>query len=82
MSERKGDRMVEYKIKNTFNPVALEDLKLEGKIARLNDTFFNERVLSDYAKNIIYKETEEAFEKSVMTLRPSAIGRVNFGANG
>lgn len=70
MSVRKGDRMVEYKIKNTFNPVALEDLKLEGKIARLNDTFFNERVLSDYAKNTIYKETEEAFEKKRDDLTP------------
>ncbi len=54
--------MIKYKISDSFIPVNLENLKLEGKIAQLNDVFFNERVLSDYAKNTVYKETEDAFK--------------------
>ncbi len=62
--------MIKYKISDSFIPVNLENLKLEGKIAQLNDVFFNERVLSDYAKNTVYKETEEAFEAKRDDLTP------------
>ncbi len=57
--------MIQYKIKDTFNPVALENLRLEGKIARLTDIFFEERILSDFAKNTVYKECEDAFRNQV-----------------
>ncbi len=57
--------MIQYKIKDTFNPVALENLRLEGKIARLTDIFFEERILSDFAKNTVYKECEDAFKNQV-----------------
>lgn len=61
---------MEYKIKDIYSPLNLEDFALKGKIAKLNDIFFYERAQSDYAKEVIYKETEEAFEAKRDDLTP------------
>ena len=57
--------MVEYKIKDLFTSVPLADVQLDGKIAKLMDTFFYERVMSDYAHHTIYQETEDAFRSQL-----------------
>ena len=40
----------------------LADIHITGKTGKLLDTFFYERVLSDYAKEVIFPEAESAFE--------------------
>ena len=50
---------------NRFEPVPLPDIRLRGKIAALTDTFFRERVTSEYAWNVIYRETEDAFRNQL-----------------
>ena len=57
--------MKKYKQNNLFSSVSLENLKVNGKIGKLMDTFFEERVLSDFARNVIYKETEDAFRNQL-----------------
>ena len=57
--------MKEYKQNNRFTSVAPENLHISGKIGSLMDTFFEERVLSDFARNTIYKETEDAFRNQI-----------------
>ncbi len=57
--------MKEYKVKDLFAEARMEDVCINGKIGALMDTFFRERVLSDFAKNVIYKETEDAFRNQI-----------------
>ncbi len=53
--------MIEYKIKNRLNPPALSDAKLGGMIAEQMATFFEERILCDFARDHVYAECEEKF---------------------
>jgi DUF1680 family protein len=53
--------MLSYIIDNKLSPPELSDLRFRGKIAEQTETFFTQRVRSDYAKNVIYAETEEQF---------------------
>ena len=55
--------MQHYTIQNLLTSVPLENIQIEGKIGTLMQTFFTERVLSDFAQNTIYKETEDAFRR-------------------
>jgi len=57
--------MKEYKVKDLLTEAGMEDVRINGKIGALMDTFFRERVLSDFAKNTIYKETEDAFRNQI-----------------
>ena len=57
--------MKEYKAKDLFTEAKIEDVRINGKIGALMDTFFEQRVLSDFAKNVIYKETEDAFRNQI-----------------
>ncbi len=50
-------------IKNIYEPVPLEHIQIQGKIGSLMDKFFHERVLSDFARSVIYQETEDAFRR-------------------
>ena len=55
--------MLNYKVENKFNGIPLENIELKGKMAAHYDRFFCGRVLSDYAKGVVYKECEDAFLK-------------------
>ncbi len=55
--------MKHYTVQNLITSVPLENIQIEGKIGTLMQTFFTERVLSDFAQNTIYKETEDAFRR-------------------
>lgn len=57
--------MKEYKAKDLFVQARMEDVRINGKIGALMDTFFRERVLSDFARNVIYQETEDAFRNQI-----------------
>lgn len=57
--------MLNYKIDNKFNSIPLENMKLKGKLAADYERFFDGRVLSDYAKTVVYKETEDAFRNQI-----------------
>ena len=48
-------------VQNKLNPPLLSNLSLKGPIADQMDIFLHERVLSDFAKNVIYQETEDKF---------------------
>jgi len=48
-------------VKNKLNPPSLSNLSLMGPIGKQMDIFLYERVLSDFAKQEIYGETEEKF---------------------
>jgi len=53
--------MVEYKVKNMISPLPLGNSVINGSIAEQMGIFFENRITSDYAKNVIYQETEDAF---------------------
>lgn len=53
--------MIGYQQKDLFSAVMIENVRVGGKIGNLMDTFFHERVLSDFARDTIYQETEDAF---------------------
>ena len=54
--------MISYKVKNLIVPVdSLDCIKLKGLSDNISRKFFEKRVLSDFAKNVIYKEAEDAF---------------------
>lgn len=44
-----------------INKTSLSYVHINGKIGTLTDTFFKERVLSDFAKAVIFGEAESAF---------------------
>lgn len=53
--------MIAYKINDKLNPPPLEGLHIGGSIGELMNRFFEERIFSDYARSVIYPETEEQF---------------------
>ena len=53
--------MIDYKVKNRVNAPSLADIRFGGKIGEQVSRFFEERVKSDFAKNVVYKETYEQF---------------------
>lgn len=53
--------MIPYKIENRFIPPVMGKLRLDGMIADQMETFFNERVSSDFARDTILAECEEQF---------------------
>ena len=54
--------MINYVKTNKVNPLPLSDISFDGKIKNAVDTFFHERVTSDFAKNTIYPECEIQFK--------------------
>ncbi len=53
--------MKSYVIENKINALPLGSIRFEGAIRDASETFFRERVTSDYAFNVIYPETEIQF---------------------
>lgn len=70
--------MIDYKIKNVINPIALENIQFGGKVALQADIFFNTRVRSEYAQSVIYKETEEQFYLRNDDEKPVGVWRGEF----
>ena len=56
------DAKVPYAQNDVLETPKLSDVKIEGAIGKKMDTFFRERVFSDYAKREIFGEAESAFE--------------------
>lgn len=52
---------MEYKIKNKIEPLDVSRIRFGGEIDSLISRFLEERVKSDFAKNVIYKETFDQF---------------------
>ena len=57
----KGNRMIEYKVKNKFKAVPIESVQIKGYAGNLIDKFFYGRIFSDYARQEVYPEAEDAF---------------------
>ena len=53
--------MISYKVKNKFEPSELGKVRISGSISDQMETFFSERVTSDYARDVILAECEEQF---------------------
>ena len=58
-------RMRNNSVHNKINPSELSDIKVKGYVGELMERFFYNRITSDYAKNVIYKEAEDAFKNKV-----------------
>ena len=57
--------MVPYKAVDKVHPAELEHVRLEGPIAQQLDFLIRERITSDFAKQTIYQETENALRERV-----------------
>lgn len=51
-----------YQIENLFATTDLANVRIEGSIGDLLDRFIDQRITSDYARNEIYREAEDAFK--------------------
>lgn len=56
---------MEYTVKNRICPAKLGEVHLGGLSKTLSDRFFEERIFSDFARNVIYQEAEDAFKNQV-----------------
>ena len=57
--------MVNYLKNDKMQLSALENINILGKTKNIMDTFFYERIFSDNAKNVVYREAEDAFKNQV-----------------
>ena len=57
--------MLDYKVKNKITPLSLSSVRMGGYEGALLDTFFGGRVFSDYARNDVYREAEDAFKNCI-----------------
>ena len=53
--------MLDYKVKNNVNPLPMENIHFGGKIGQQASRFFYERTQSEYARTVVYQETEDQF---------------------
>ena len=53
--------MIAYKRENKIKKAELEKVKIGGYASELMDTFLANRVFSNYAKKVVFKECEDAF---------------------
>jgi len=51
--------MLDYQVKNSVNPLPMENIHFGGKIGQQASRFFYERIRSDHARNVVYQETED-----------------------
>ena len=56
---------MDYSIKDRVIPAKLCDIELGSMSRVLSDRFFEERIFSDFAKEVIYKEAEDAFANQI-----------------
>jgi len=57
--------MLDYEVKDRVRKAPLENVKVKGYPGELMDTFFSQRIFSDHARNMVYKEAEDAFVNCV-----------------
>ena len=53
--------MINYKMKDTVEETAVENISFQGKVGELFDRFIENRITSDFAVKAILKEAEDAF---------------------
>ena len=70
--------MLAYHVENRLTPPPLHQMRMHGKIAGQMETFFRERVLSAYAREVIYAETEEQFRLRLDDETPVGMWRGEF----
>ena len=56
---------MEYTVRDRVSPAASRNVKLGSFSKLISDRFFEERVFCDFAKNVIYQETEDAFVNQI-----------------
>ena len=62
---KREDETMEYTVRDLVAPAALADTRLGGMSKTISDRFFEERIFSDFAKNVVYKEAEDAFANQI-----------------
>ena len=70
--------MAGYKVNDVFVSPELGSTHIMGGIEAQMETFFNERIFSDFAKDVIYKETEEQFSLRLDDSTPVGMWRGEF----
>lgn len=53
--------MIDYIVKNRVQPLSMDHIHFGGKIDAQATKFFFERLQSEYARNVVYQETEDQF---------------------
>ena len=56
---------MEYRITDRIRPFPLSSVRLTGKIGELAERLFDRRIVSDYAKNVVYRETIDAYRDRI-----------------
>lgn len=75
---KNGGRVMNYKVGYIWNPLPLEAIHFQGSVAQQADTFFEARVKSDFAHDVIYQETEEQFRLRNDDEKPVGMWRGEF----
>ncbi len=66
--------MKPYIIESQIMKTPLSHIRLGGYVGKLMDTFFEERIFSDYAQNVVYRECEDGFINRIDDIRIPGIG--------
>ena len=56
---------MEYRIADRIRPLPLSNVKLTGPIGELAARLIDRRIASDYAKNVVYRETIDAYRNRI-----------------
>ena len=65
--------MISYKRENMINKTPLESIKIGGYPAELMRAFMENRVFADYAKETVFGECEDAFERCIDGDEPNGL---------
>ena len=57
--------MIEYKVENKYHAVPMDSVKMRGYVGEHFDKFFYGRIFSDYAREEVYPEAENAFKYQI-----------------
>lgn len=56
---------MKYTVQDKVTPATLGSVSLGSISKTISDTFFEERIFCDFAKNVVYREAEEAFVNQI-----------------
>ncbi len=65
---------VENAVTDLMQEPKLADVRLEGAVGKKMDTFFQQRIFSDFARNTVMQEAEDAFQNRVDDVVRAPIG--------
>ena len=70
--------MQSYKVENLHTGAPIGDIRIKGDAGQLIDNFLFGRVFSDYAREVVYREAEDAFKNQIDDETPINIWQGEF----